>query len=132
MTPMIASTIVTIASLPVYWFLYRTAGPIGLAIASDIGISAQALIFALILHRRRVVSLAGLGYGEMGKALVAGVIALMVLAGLYRFVHTSSRIWELAVVTLASLVWFGVCLAVLRLTGSSLPDQMRERFLKNA
>lgn len=132
MTPMIWGTVVTVASLPVYWSLYRAFGPTGLAIASDVGVFAQTITFAYLLHRRRVVSMAGLGYGEMAKALLASAIALFVLVGLYRFVHTTSRLREVGVMVVATLIWFGICLGVLRLTRSSLPDQLTQRFFKRA
>ncbi|HEY0786638.1 MAG TPA: lipid II flippase MurJ, partial [Acidobacteriaceae bacterium] len=44
-TPMVAATLVTLASLPVYWFLFRLHGAVGLACASDIGITLQAVVF---------------------------------------------------------------------------------------
>ena len=46
-TPMVAGTLVTVASLPVYWSLYQSFGPAGLAIASDIGILIQTLTLAI-------------------------------------------------------------------------------------
>src|SRR5579862_5172875 len=43
LTPMVASTIITVASIPMYGFLFRTMSVTGLAIASDIGIVANTL-----------------------------------------------------------------------------------------
>ena len=71
MTPMVAGTIVTAVSLPVYYVLYHIYGAIGLAVASDAGIAMQTVTIAVLLHQRRMVSLASLDYEEMGRCLLA-------------------------------------------------------------
>ncbi len=71
--PMIASTVVTAASLPIYDALYHWRGATGLALASDLGIALQTLTIAVLLHRRRMVSLASLDFAEMGRCLLAGL-----------------------------------------------------------
>ena len=70
---MVAATTVTVVSIPVYWTLYRWHGAMGLAIASDIGIALQTVSLALLLHGRRMVSLASLDFKEMGRCLLAGL-----------------------------------------------------------
>ena len=65
--PMVAGTIVTLVSLPIYDVLYKTQGATGLAIASDVGIALQTLLIALLLHQRRMVSLASLDYRELAR-----------------------------------------------------------------
>ncbi|MBT9331604.1 lipid II flippase MurJ [Paracidobacterium acidisoli] len=132
LTPMVAGTIVTALSLPVYWYLYRALGPVGLAVASDIGIFVQTITLAVLLHRRRMVSLAGLEYSELLRSLIAGAAAFVALAGLRHYVHTTSRLFELALLTVATLLWLAVCAAILRLTGSALPGQLLSRFSKRA
>ena len=57
LTPMIASTIVVIASLPIYSTLFHRDGVAGLAIASDIGILMHTLALAWLLNRSRLVLL---------------------------------------------------------------------------
>ncbi|HEX4036420.1 MAG TPA: lipid II flippase MurJ [Acidobacteriaceae bacterium] len=128
MTPMIAGTIVTAASIPVYWELYRTMGPVGLAGASDIGILVQTAVLAVLLHRRGMVSLTGLDYAEIGRSLLAGMVALGALLGLRHFVQTTSRLRELALLAGALVLWTGVSALVLRISGSSLPGELRARF----
>jgi len=130
MTPMVAGTIVTALSIPIYWQLYRTMGPTGLAVASDLGILLQTATLAVLLHRRRMVSLAGLEYGELGRALVAGLFSLAVLGGVRHWVHTTSRLLELGLLAGATLLWLGVSALVLRLTGSSLPRQLMGRLAR--
>lgn len=132
MTPMIAGTLVTAVSIPVYWTLFHTMGPMGLAIASDIGILLQTLVLAVLLHRRRLVPLSGLEYGEFGRALLASAVSLAALLGLRHGFHTTSRLWELGLLALATLVWVGVSWVVLRLSGSSLPDQLWSRLARRA
>jgi len=127
-TPMVAGTIVTAVSIPIYWLLYHTMGPTGLAIASDLGILLQTAVLALLLHGRGMVSLRGLDYPEIGRSLVAALLSLAVLVGLRHFVHTTSRLWELGVLAVATVVWLGVAAVVLRLSGSALPGQMIARF----
>jgi putative peptidoglycan lipid II flippase len=131
-TPMVASTIVTIVSIPVYSLLYRLRGPSGLAIASDVGITLQTITLAVLLHRRQMVSLAGLNYREIARSLLAAVIALIALLGLREVVHSTSRVWELAILAMATLVWIGLSAATLRLTGSALLSQLMSRFAKPA
>ena len=61
-------------SLPIYALLYHWRGAIGLALASDIGIALQTLTIAVLLHKRRMVSLASLDYAEMGRCLLAALL----------------------------------------------------------
>src|SRR5438477_8363288 len=55
LTPMIASSLITVASLPIYAALYHSLSTVGLAIASDIGIVANTLALAILLHARGIV-----------------------------------------------------------------------------
>src|SRR3989441_4713169 len=57
LTPMVACSIITLLSLPIYSALFHTFSVIGLAIASDIGIIANGLTLAILLHRRGLVRL---------------------------------------------------------------------------
>ena len=75
LVPMLAGTIVTVVSLPIYALLYRWHGTPGLAIASDIGIALQTLSLAVLLHQRRMVSLASLDYRELGRCLTTSIAA---------------------------------------------------------
>jgi putative peptidoglycan lipid II flippase len=128
LTPMIAGTIVTVASLPVYWSLYRTIGPTGLAIASDVGILIQTLTLAVLLHRRRMVSLGGLEYGELLRSVAAGAVVYAALEALRHFAATTSRLRELALLLAGAVIWVGISALVLKLTGSALPGQLVSRF----
>ena len=75
LTPMVAVTVITAASLPVYSILFRVFGVLGLAWASDIGIALNLLTLAVLLHYKRLVSLSELRWRELGTAAVAAAVA---------------------------------------------------------
>src|SRR6266568_3341674 len=75
LTPMVAVTTITAASLPVYSFLFHTFGVVGLAWASDIGIGANLLALVWLLHHKNLVPMGGLRWGELGKAALTAVVA---------------------------------------------------------
>jgi putative peptidoglycan lipid II flippase len=133
LTPMIAGTVVTIISLPVYWSLYRSIGAAGLAIASDVGILIQTLTLAVLLHRRRMVALGGLEYAELLRSLLAAVLGYAALVALRRLMPAStSRLVELGLLVIATAVWIVVSALVLKLAGSALPGQLASRFRRKA
>ena len=73
---MVAVTVITAASLPLYSILFRVFGVLGLAWASDIGIALNLLTLAVLLHYKRLVSLSELRWRELGKAAVAAAVLL--------------------------------------------------------
>ena len=87
-TPAITGTIITVLSIPMYWALFNARGLTGLAIASDIGIFVQTATLAILLHRKRLVSLAHLEYAELARALAAALIAF---AAAYSSAHAVVR-----------------------------------------
>jgi putative peptidoglycan lipid II flippase len=127
-TPMVASTLVVAASLPIYSLLFRTLSLTGLAIASDIGITANALAIATLLHIRGMVSFGGLNWKELGKAALIGVVA----GGLsYEVMRTvpldGSRRADLIALALGSLTWAAAVAAGLWLLRSELPADLRRK-----
>jgi putative peptidoglycan lipid II flippase len=127
MTPMVAATIITAVSIPIYSFLYRVMGPAGLSVASDIGICLHTTTLAVLLHRKRLVPFTGFDFSEIWRALITALVVFAVLTGIVHVVHTSSRCWEAALLVIAALIWLGVSAVVLRLIGSSMPDQLMRR-----
>jgi putative peptidoglycan lipid II flippase len=128
LTPLVASTIVTIVALFIYKLLYVGVGPVGLAMASDIGIVIQTLTLAVLLHRRRLVSLAQLDYPELFRALGASLVSYGGLVLLHRFYHPQHRAGELLLLVIAAVVWVVLSAAVLLATRSALPGQLTARF----
>ena len=55
LTPMIASTIIVVASLPVYSAFFHRFDVTGLAMASDIGILMHTVVLAWLLDRKKLV-----------------------------------------------------------------------------
>jgi putative peptidoglycan lipid II flippase len=138
--PMVAGTVVTLVSLPVYYALYHWQGAMGLAIASDIGIALQTVTIAVLLHQRRMVSLASLDYAELGRSLLAaltsGAAVWAVLLGLGRMLghlepahlsHAQIRWNDLGFLVVGSLVWLAIASLVLEKTGSALPKVAMKR-----
>ncbi len=139
MVPMVAGTIVTAVSLPVYATLHHHLGVMGLAIASDLGIALQTVTIAVLLHQRRMVSLASLDYVELGRCLMAGLFAgVFAFAAIHGFDVIFGRLpgampvtHHVAVNALESLVgtalWLAIAAWVLEKSGSALPRVVLRR-----
>jgi putative peptidoglycan lipid II flippase len=137
--PMVAGTIVTVASLPIYALFYRTHGAMGLAMASDTGIAMQTLLIALLLHKRHMVSLASLDYAEMGRCALAGTTgggAVALLAWGFSCIRVHSGAGELAhhmraadavMLAAGTVLWLMLVRIVLEKTGSALPRATMKR-----
>ena len=128
LTPMIATTAITVAVIPVYRALFHAVGNIGLAIASDIGILVNVVVFAFLLHRKRMVPAGIMRWSELTRALacaiVAGVLSYFV-ADLISL--NGSRMRDLERLAIASLTWAAAALAGLYLTRSRLLRDLRGR-----
>ena len=128
-TPAITGTVLTVLSIPMYWVLFRAHGLEGLAIASDIGITAQTLSLAILLHRMRLVSLLHLEGGEIARAGLAAVCAAVAIGFVaYRLPAAHTHPQDAVIILAGSAVWAVVCFLLLRVTGSKLPAQvLRQR-----
>jgi putative peptidoglycan lipid II flippase len=132
LTPMAAVSVITAASLPVYSILFHTFGVVGLAWASDIGIGANLLALAWLLHYRKLVPLGEMRWGELGKAaltaLVAGGISFEVAKVVPLTVSGhGSRMADLTQLALVTVTWAGAVAAGLWLLRSQLPGDLRRR-----
>jgi len=130
LTPMTAVTVITVLSLPIYSVLFRTFGVVGLAWASDIGIGLNLLALAGLLHYRNLVRLGGLSWGELGKALLAAVVAGAIsfeVAGAVPIAASrfGRRLADVLQLFLVSLTWAAAVLAGLWLLRSELPRELR-------
>jgi putative peptidoglycan lipid II flippase len=128
LTPMIASSVITLASLPVYSLLYHRFSAMGLVIASDIGIAANCLITAYLLHRRNLVPVNGLDWKEIRKALVVSVVAGFLSWRVTQLIPlTGSRFADVQALALIFATWAAVVAAGLWITKSKLPADLRRR-----
>ena len=126
-TPMVACTLITIASLPIYSLLFQKYSFVGLAAASDIGILANTLALAVLLHTRRLVRWDGLPWGELSKAALIAVIAGGLSYEAARAIPASNtRLADFESLGLISLTWAAATLAGLWLTRSSLLQTLRK------
>jgi len=128
LTPMIAGTLITIASLPIYSQLYRTYSVLGLAIASNIGILANTIVAAWLLDRRQLVPLSKLNWLELSKSALTAVAAGWISLTVSRLVPAGEgRKGDLLMLTLASITWAAAVAAGLFLLRSTLPNDLRRK-----
>jgi putative peptidoglycan lipid II flippase len=128
LVPMLAATVVTVLSLPVYWWLFHSFSTTGLAIASDVGIAANTLVLAVLLHRQKVVSLRELPWTELGKAFITAVLAGALAYRVSATVSVSgSQKQSLAALGLATLTWAAAVAVGLWFTRSRLLSDLRRR-----
>jgi putative peptidoglycan lipid II flippase len=132
--PMLASTIILLLAFPLYGIGYRMWGAAGLALASGAGIILQAVTLGVLLHKRRMVSLASLDYAELGRCLLGSCIggagawlAAREMAALFRHIpslaqlHHGRSIADAAILFAGLAVWTGLAMFVLDKSGSALP-----------
>ena len=128
LTPMIASSLVTLASLPFYKILFHSHGATGLVIASDIGIAANCITMAVLVHRQKLVLANELNWSELAKsgltAVVGGILSYKVAAGL---MTGGGFIADLKVLFIAGLTWAAATAAGLWLTRSTLLTDLRRK-----
>jgi putative peptidoglycan lipid II flippase len=130
LSPMRAGTVITAISIPLYWLLHRTFGVVGLAWASNLAILIHTLTLAFLLNRRRMVPLAGLNRPELARSLLAAAVSFAgttLLVWALPHAQTPTYVGDLLAIAVGGLVWAALGYAVLRLTGSTLPAQMRKR-----
>ncbi len=130
LTPMLAVTLVTAASLPIYSFLFYKFSVVGLAWASDIGIGSNLVVLAVLLHRRRLVSLGALRWGELAKATITAVVAGAISFQVARIPFPTGlgrRFVDLIQLTLVSLTWGAAVALGLWFLKSELPRDLRRR-----
>jgi putative peptidoglycan lipid II flippase len=127
-TPAIAGTTIVVASVPLYWAMFHWMGLNGLAVASDIGIVAQTVVLAILLHRKRLVSLRHLEFRELGRALAAALIAFAATATAVHFMPLVATVkGDVFMIAVGSVVWLIAGFGVLYAVGSKLPAQILRR-----
>lgn len=128
LTPMVASTLLTIASIPIYSVLYRTHGVVGLAIASDAGILLNTLAMVILLDRGGLVRVRDLQWKEIGKAFLTAVAAgAAAYYASYMLPVSTSKAQNLAAFAVRTMVWAVVAWIGLKVMRSELPGAMRRK-----
>jgi len=132
LTPMVAVSVITLASLPIYSVLFHTFGVVGLAWASDIGIGVNLAALAGLLHYKKLVRLGELRWGELGKAAAVAAAAGAISFEVAKVVPLAtsghgSRAADVTQLALVSLTWLAAVAAGLWLLRSELPGDLRRR-----
>ena len=127
-TPMIASTVITAVSLPIYAAMFHKLDVTGLVMASDIGILMHTVTLAWLLHRAKLVPLRGLPWTGLGKAFATALFAGAAAYGVSRSVPIKgSRSADLLAIALIGVTWLAATLLGLWITRSDLPLELRRR-----
>lgn len=136
-TPMLIGTAVVAVSLPIYWWLYGAFGVQGLAAATSIGITLNALI-TVLMYRKRTGALplstigAGLGRGAIFAA-ACGLAAWGVRVWLSPYLDIGVVWQNLALLGAMALAFFGagaVLTAIMRPPEVAVvTDRLKRRFL---
>jgi putative peptidoglycan lipid II flippase len=131
-TPAITGSVITLLSVPMYWALFNARGLTGLAIASDIGIFIQTATLAILLHRKRLVSLAHLEYTEIARALTAALVAFAATYGTAQALHLAipnlhGHKADLLLIAAGTTAWAIAAVLVLLALRSKLPAQILRR-----
>jgi putative peptidoglycan lipid II flippase len=127
-TPAFTGIAATLLSLPLYWMLFKSSGLRGLAVASDIAMLLQTAALAILLHKKRLVSLAHLEFGELARTTLAATIALLAA---YFLAHNLPLVttWrgDLIIIAAGSIAWAIVAIGILIATKSKVPAQILRR-----
>jgi putative peptidoglycan lipid II flippase len=135
--PMLAGTIVTLITIPIYWTLHQHFNVIGLAWASNIAILLQTGTLATLAHRHSLVPLygpkgtpyAGPDRTEIARAAFAGVVSLAgALLVLHLVPQPQTYRGDITALALGGITWAILAAVTLHLTGSKLLTQLRARF----
>lgn len=128
LTPMVAGTVVTLASLPIYSTLFERYGVVGLALASNAGIVLHTLAVAVLLHVRGLVSLGGFRWGGTAKVLFTTGIAAVSCYGVSKLVYLDGSRWaDIENLALVTLTWAAAVAAGLWVTNSDLLAMLLRR-----
>jgi putative peptidoglycan lipid II flippase len=132
LTPMLAVSIITAASLPIYSALFHAFGVLGLAWASNIGIGLNLLALAGLLSYKKLVPLRELRWKELGKAALVAVVAGGISFEVAKAVPLTgtahgSRLADVTRLALVSITWLAAVAAGLWLLRSELPGDLRRR-----
>jgi putative peptidoglycan lipid II flippase len=127
-TPMIASTIIVVASLPIYSAMFHRFDVPGLAMASDIGILMHTVALAWLLNRKKLVPLGGIPWLELLKALGTAIFAAVAgYAAAKTVVVNGSRKADILSLLVVGVAWLAAVALGLWVTKSVLPQELRRK-----
>ncbi len=132
LTPMLAVSLITAASLPIYSAMFHAFGVLGLAWASNIGIGLNLLALAGLLSYKKLVPLREFRWKELGKAALVAVVAGGISFEVAKAVPLTgaahgSRLADVSRLALVSITWLAAVAAGLWLLRSELPGDLRRR-----
>src|SRR3984893_17520640 len=128
LVPMVATSLITLASIPMYSALFHRFSTVGLAMASDLGIVANTLALALLLHWRQLIRINELNWAEIGKAGITSLVAGLLSYEVARVLRVNNtRITDFKALGLITVTWAGAVAAGLWLTRASLVADLRRR-----
>jgi putative peptidoglycan lipid II flippase len=111
-----------------YSALFHRFSVVGLAIASDLGILANTIGLAVLLHRRKLVPAGDLRWDELGKAAVTAVVAGYLSYRIsLNFSVQGRRIEDVLSLAAITLTWGAAVGLGLWLLRSDLPRDLRRR-----
>lgn len=126
--PMVAGTVITVVSLPIYWGLHARFGAMGLAWASNLAILMHTVTLAVLLHVLKLMPLAQVDRRELTKSFIAAVVSVSIVMRLLRLLPAhSGHLWNALVLVAGTCVWVAICWIVLRVTRASLLGELRRR-----
>ena len=134
--PMLAGTIITLSSIPIYWQLQEHFGVLGLAWASNIAILLQTGTLAILAHRRGLVPLFGPSGGpsagpnrpEITRAAIAGLVSLVgTILTLHLIPQSQTHRGDMVSIAIGGLTWAILAAATLHISGSNILKQLRDR-----
>jgi putative peptidoglycan lipid II flippase len=134
LTPMVAGTVISALSLPIYWIASRTFGVIGLVLSSDIGIFLHTTALILLLPRRLdTVWRRGIVLGTL-RGYAVGVLAALPAWAASRFMPTGrlhGHLLVLVQLAVGSLIFLSVAALVARPLGADdLAGFIEQRLLR--
>jgi putative peptidoglycan lipid II flippase len=128
LTPMVASTLITLGSLPLYSLLFHVYSAEGLTVASDLGIMANCLAMAILLRQRKLVATGQLRWREIGKAGITAIVAGALGYEVARQVLVNnSKKADLEALGLLTITWAAATAGGLWATRSELPRDLFRR-----
>jgi len=108
--PMVQSTLITAASIPIYYYFQKWHGVVGLAWASNAAIFLQTISLAILLRWKGLLQVNRDRWLEILRSLAAGVIAWSAARFVLGYITPAEYhlLTEIGVVCITSLAWLGV------------------------